>query len=95
MNETPTPFDSFERIACSKEPCPYQDRCIDSEMALRHYTYDIPLPPMTPEQREWCLDEIGHVEGYDRLEWFGCTDAQLAKGVLQAWADYCRDKGLL
>lgn len=93
---TGTPFDNFERQECHKEPCPYQDHCVGAEMALRHYDYATATPPpMTPEQREWCLDEISGVEGYNRLEWFGSDDKTLAKGVLSAWADYCRDKGLL
>lgn len=51
--------------------------------------------PLTPAQRTWCLDQINSVEGYRRDDYLGCTDAQLAKAVLTAWSDYCRDKGLL
>ena len=52
------------------------------------------LPVMTEGQRTACLDEIGAVEGYDRDDWVGSTDAQLAGGVLSAWQDYCRDLGM-
>ena len=50
---------------------------------------------LTPERREWCLDEIGQVEGYARKDWEGENDPVLANGVLGAWTDYCRDKGIL
>jgi hypothetical protein len=50
---------------------------------------------MTPEQREWCLNEIGQIEGYERDEHIPDSDADLARTVLHAWTDYCRDKGLL
>jgi hypothetical protein len=50
---------------------------------------------MTPEQREWCLEEIGSVEGYDRAEHVEDSDSDLASTVLCAWTDYCRDKGMI
>jgi hypothetical protein len=50
---------------------------------------------MTPAQREECLEEIGRVEGYDPKDYAQLTDRDLARSVLHAWADYCRDKGLL
>lgn len=49
---------------------------------------------MTPEQREWCLSEIDNVEGYERSNYATLPDDLLANGVLCAWMDYCRDKGL-
>ncbi len=69
--------------------------CLDAERTLRAYIASVPMPPMTPEQREACLDEIGRVEGYDRADYATSTDADLARGVLAAWTDFCRDKGLL
>lgn len=75
-----------------------EDRCAcgDQEKILRAYKRrEFGLPPMTPPQREWCLDEIGSVEGYTRSEWIDMDDDLLASGVLSAWTDYCRDKGLL
>jgi hypothetical protein len=50
---------------------------------------------LTDEQREWCLGEIDKVEGYSRDEYDIADDFTLANGVLCAWTDYCRDKGLL
>lgn len=72
--------------------------CIPAECALRAWAtrgnrYN--MPPMTTEQREECLSEIGAVEGYDRKDYEQAGDTELACGVLQAWTDYCRDIGLL
>jgi len=50
---------------------------------------------LTDDQREWCLQEIGRVEGYNRDDYKNGTSADLARAVLEAWTDYCRDKGLL
>lgn len=50
---------------------------------------------LAPEQREWCLNEIGRVEGYDRKDHEHSTDEDLKHTVLCAWVDYCRDKGLM
>lgn len=69
--------------------------CGDMECALRAYAERWPMVAMHPVQREWCLDEIARTGGYDRLEWLGSSDQVLAHGVLMAWADYARDKGLL
>lgn len=70
--------------------------CGADERVLRAYISGLAtLPPMTPEQREWCLNEIASVEGYDRKDYEPCGDAEMASGVLGAWVDYCRDKGLL
>lgn len=70
--------------------------CSDPERVLRVYAYRPAgmLPAMTEDQRTACLDEIGSVEGYERADWVGSTDAQLAGGVLSAWQDYCRDLGM-
>jgi hypothetical protein len=48
---------------------------------------------MSPEQREWCLTEIGRVEGYKRSAYEEDDDATIARGVLSAWLDFARDKG--
>jgi hypothetical protein len=50
---------------------------------------------LSDEQREWCFSEIDRVEGYSRKEFEGQSDAVIAHGVLNAWTDYCRDKGLM
>ena len=62
-------------------------------MALRQWIAGN-LPPMTVDQREWCLTQVASVEGHSREDYEGKTDAELARGVLSAWMDYCRDKGL-
>lgn len=65
-----------------------------NERALRGYLSDDNLPAMTKEQRKFCLDEIGRVEGYNADDYRGCNDKELANAVLCAWLDYARDKGL-
>lgn len=85
--------------AVSKCLC-YLDTSIDlcvcglTEKALRAWVSG-ELPAMTPCQRLWCLNEIDSIEGYRRQDYETCTDALLANGVLSAWVDYCRDKGLM
>jgi hypothetical protein len=70
--------------------------CGDQERILRGFMReDASLPPMTAVQREWCLNEIGSVEGYDRKDYEHYTNADLASAVLNAWSDYCQDKDLL
>lgn len=70
--------------------------CGITERALRAWiSGSVHINEMTPEQREWCLSEIDSVEGYTRLAYEAADDSQLASGVLAAWQDYCRDKGLL
>ena len=51
--------------------------------------------PMSPAEREGCLQEIAKVEGYERKHYETATDQMLARGVLSAWTDAARDKGLL
>lgn len=74
-------------------PC----RCAITERFLRNYGHDDEgkLPALTIAQREWCLKEIARVEGYDRTDYEHDRDHDLARGVLLAWQDYCRDKGLM
>jgi hypothetical protein len=82
---------------CYPEPEP-GDLCVccSVERVLRLYAGGVEkMPPMTPEQRYECLEEIASVEGYERDDYVGETDQHLASGVLYAWVDYCRDKGLL
>lgn len=69
--------------------------CGREERSLRGWSTGRLSVSMTPEQREYCLQEIGRVEGYDRAEHQSDTAKELAGTVLSAWADYCRDKGLL
>lgn len=70
--------------------------CPTNEKALRAYSgQNSAIPAMTTEQRAWCLGEIGSVEGYDRSDYTLAPDSELARAVLDAWTDYCRDKGML
>lgn len=69
--------------------------CTDMERAVRAWSGGADMPAMTAEQRTHCLDEIGRVEGYVRGEYESLADRDVASGVLSAWTDYCRDKGLL
>lgn len=94
-----TPFDEIG----STLPCKcFNDRrsclCQDGERALHHYAAKNTLPPMTPEQRAWCLAEVRSVEGMDsetrELE-DGADDNTYAHYTLRAWIEYCRDKGLI
>jgi len=67
--------------------------CPKAERALRAISrgdYEL-----TDEAREWCLDQIASVEGYERSHYKDEADRHVARGVLDAWTDYCRDKGLL
>jgi hypothetical protein len=79
-------------------PCCYGTEgcvCTDMEQALRAWAGAAPMPPMTPEQREDCLDVIGGVEGFVRADFANESDETVAKGVLEAWTEYARDKGCL
>lgn len=82
-------FDGASGIVCI---CPQEERAL---RAYSHQGPDSTLPPMSETQRHWCLDEIGQVEGFERQEYEKAADHQLARGVLDAWVSYCRDKGLL
>lgn len=79
-----------EEVACAAD-C----MCGRDERALRAYVDGKIVVPMTDSQRAFCLNEIGTVEGYDAKEHRGDSDVELARTVLSAWTDYCRDKGLL
>lgn len=69
--------------------------CPPMEKALRAWQGERITCPMSSEQRESCLHEIGQVEGYDRADHETDKPADLARATLGAWVDYCRDKGLL
>lgn len=77
-------------------PCAMQDGCLcNAEERVLRLCKAGKMQPLTPDQREECLREIGSVEGYDRKDYESLPDADVASGVLHAWADFCRDKGLL
>lgn len=93
MNEMPNcPTDMACQCYSDCSVCPCV--CGDSEKVLRAWSAGW-TQRMTNEQRAWCLDEIDDVEGFSRTDYAGSTDAELARGVLAAWLDYCRDKGLM
>ena len=69
--------------------------CPRMERALRAWRAKADMPPMTAEQRECCLEEIGSVEGFDRADHEDEDDDLLACTTIGAWIDYCRDKGLM
>ena len=88
-------------LACEyRGECPCYDNpsecvCMEAEAVLRCYAEGWPRTAMRPEQRELCLEEIAHVEGYDRKDYEVETDQGLARGVLHAWVSYCRNLGLI
>jgi hypothetical protein len=76
--------------------CKWPDGCMCSAAEKALYQFNAGTqPPMTKVQREECLKEIDQVEGYSRAEYENESDASLAIGVIYAWTDYARDKGLL
>lgn len=92
MNEMP----NYPRVNhCHCYGTPEHCVCGETEKALRGWCNGRITQKMTPDQREWCLQEIDSVEGYERQHYQTCSDELLANGVLSAWVDYCRDKGLL
>jgi len=68
--------------------------CPPLEKALRVIAAGIG-GPLTEAEREQCFREIDRVKGHSRADHADATDAELANGVLSAWTDFCRDKGLL
>lgn len=67
--------------------------CGTTERVLRGYSEGYKLPPMTDAQRNYCINQIKMVEGFDYTEHL--SDMDLARTVLDAWTDYCRNQGLL
>lgn len=67
--------------------CPKEERAL-REIAAGQYR------PMTQAERDYCKREIAAVEGYSENDAEG-ADADVARTVLSAWTDYCRDKGML
>lgn len=68
--------------------------CGDKEIALRAIAAGNYPRLMTFAEREWCRQEITRVEGYSEKDAEG-ADAAVARAVLGAWVDYCRDKGMM
>lgn len=86
--------DPLPEVSCVCLEPGWTCQCTDDERALRNWEAGLTAVAMTPAQREWCLEEISAVEGYRREEYEASSDAGLAGGVLSAWADFCRDKGI-
>lgn len=76
-------FDESEGVGCMCAPA---ERGLRSVIAAKG--------GLTPAQREWCCQEIESIEGHTRppADW---SDESVAREVLSAWTDYCRDKGML
>ena len=75
-----------------------KDNCVcpPLERFMRAYAERLPMTAMSPEQREECIQEVIYCsEGSNRTDYEALSDQDLARGVLYAWADYARDKGLL
>lgn len=69
--------------------------CPDAEKVLRMIVGDRSTKPLTEGEKKECFAEIDKVEGYSSADLAAGTDWQIANGVLCAWTDYARDKGLL
>jgi hypothetical protein len=93
-----TPLDHLaEKIGCVCLPGEDLCCCPNGEQVLRAYAYveDTSLPLMNMDQHAWCVAQIESVEGHSADGHEPLTDRDLASGVLEAWADFARDKGLL
>jgi hypothetical protein len=94
MTKEPNPFAGMSVPCCGG----YGDGncvCGENERVLRGYLRKELLPPMTAQQRQWCLHEIDSVEGWSAADYVNESDNVLARTVLCAWTDYCQDKGIL
>lgn len=87
-----TPLDDMAPAACVCYGAGAICICPATERALRHIVRG--SVPMSEQRRAWCLTEIGSFEGQRSFETTD-SDADVARGVLDAWVDYARDKGLL
>lgn len=99
MKEMPDPIPEVPCMCAGSMWVPTAEDCMceAGEAALRAWQYGKAPVPMTPEQRQWCMNEIRSVgdstsqpDNFDNH-----TDADLGRDTIHAWADYCRDKGLL
>lgn len=91
---------NISKLTWPEAPCCSPDSggcaCGEQERPLRAWAYgNGPMPPMTLLHREYCLTEIAKVEGFSWKEHENDADADLARTTLNAWTDFCRDKGLL
>jgi hypothetical protein len=86
---------SLEARAPSACVCDMEGSCFcpDLERALRDNSGV--GQTLSADEREWCLQEIASIEGHSRADFDGAPDGMVAHGVLCAWLDYARDKGLI
>lgn len=71
--------------------------CGPDERVLRAYDRgEVGLPPMTAEEREWCLEEADRAgEGaFPREEAEQFSDKDLANWVLRAWREFVQSNCL-
>jgi hypothetical protein len=83
----------WDSAPCCQGPEAEGCACAREERALRAIIAG-EYRQMTPAERDWCHNEIVSVEGYTADQAEG-DDKDVARTVLHAWTDYCRDKGLL
>jgi hypothetical protein len=67
--------------------CPKEERALRAISAGQYR-------PMSEAERDYCKRQIAAVEGYSGADAEG-ADADVARTVISAWRDYCRDKGML
>lgn len=91
MTKSPEP--NWPYVECCSSEDVGECACGKAERYLRYLLNS--GKPLTDEQRAWCLSEIERVEGYDRADYEAEPSHVVARGVLNAWTDYCRDKGLM
>lgn len=95
MNEMPSPPDADCLCLGPDDLDEFGCLCTAAERACRAWARNGPVPPMTPGQRAWAVDELrslGHAfwrpEDLD-----GWSDAELADAVLCGWLDYATAMG--
>lgn len=99
---TNAPFDP-SAVPCTCEGFPDKDGkpsdaclCAQAGGAERVLRYVMEVDGrLSPGQREWCLSEIDGIEGFKRADYEKSSDADVARTTIDAWLDYCRDKGML
>jgi hypothetical protein len=85
---------AWPRVACCL-PAGWECHCPPMEAALRAWATGQVKGLLNSEQRAACLSEIGAIEGYRAEDYSDASDVDLARAVLDAWTDFCRDKGML
>lgn len=68
--------------------------CGESEKALRGWMNGRITNPMTPEQREWCYQEIDAVEAHDRDDYLKRNRLRAGNGCLKCMAILLSRQGI-